>query len=199
MEQLAWLLADADPALAAGDVVCLRGGVGAGKSYFSRAFIRAAVGDEQMPVPSPTFLLQQSYEVLAEKPLTIHHFDLYRLENVPEAALQRLDLPGCFSAALCLVEWPERLPAHQLPSTRLDMHIEALAAQPCEQAPGGYSGAEEEEEEEEDEDEFSDRRPRACTLAAHGERWQRRLSRLHQVLLSASMDELMGVQVQGSC
>ena len=32
--------------------------VGAGKSVFSRAFIREVLGDETYPVPSPTFLLQ---------------------------------------------------------------------------------------------------------------------------------------------
>ncbi len=44
--------------LQAGDVYCLHGDVGAGKSVFSRAFIRAAAGDPLLNVPSPTYLLQ---------------------------------------------------------------------------------------------------------------------------------------------
>lgn len=41
-----------------GDCYCLYGDVGAGKSVFSRAFIRHAAQDDGLPVPSPTFLLQ---------------------------------------------------------------------------------------------------------------------------------------------
>ena len=45
-----------------GDVVCLHGDVGAGKSVLSRAFVRAVTRDPTMEVPSPTFLLQQVYD-----------------------------------------------------------------------------------------------------------------------------------------
>lgn len=45
-----------------GDVLLLYGDVGAGKSAFSRAFIRAAAGDDELPVPSPTFLLHNVYD-----------------------------------------------------------------------------------------------------------------------------------------
>ena len=48
----------AEQGLRAGDVYLLYGAVGAGKSVFSRAFIRAALGDPHLPVPSPTYLLQ---------------------------------------------------------------------------------------------------------------------------------------------
>lgn len=44
--------------LCAGDVYCLYGEVGAGKSVFSRAFIRTAARDPSLTVPSPTYLLQ---------------------------------------------------------------------------------------------------------------------------------------------
>ena len=39
-----------------GDCYCLYGDVGAGKSVFSRAFIRAAAEDPELPVPSPTYV-----------------------------------------------------------------------------------------------------------------------------------------------
>jgi hypothetical protein len=45
----------------AGDVICLHGDVGAGKSAFSRAFVRAVARDPYLEVPSPTYLLQQIY------------------------------------------------------------------------------------------------------------------------------------------
>lgn len=52
MAVLAQMLVQQD--LAAGDCYCLYGDVGAGKSVFSRAFVRAAAQDARMPVPSPT-------------------------------------------------------------------------------------------------------------------------------------------------
>ncbi|MBM3523646.1 MAG: bifunctional tRNA (adenosine(37)-N6)-threonylcarbamoyltransferase complex ATPase subunit type 1 TsaE/phosphotransferase, partial [Alphaproteobacteria bacterium] len=40
-----------------GDVIALEGGLGAGKTSFARAFIRARAGDPALEVPSPTFTL----------------------------------------------------------------------------------------------------------------------------------------------
>lgn len=64
-----------------GDVLLLYGDVGAGKSAFARAFVRSAAQDEELPVPSPTFLLHNVYDdsVINDRGPTIHHFDLYRL------------------------------------------------------------------------------------------------------------------------
>jgi tRNA threonylcarbamoyl adenosine modification protein YjeE len=93
--------------LRAGDAYLLRGAVGAGKSAFSRAFVRAAAGDPGLPVPSPTFLLQQVYDDHEGPP--IHHFDLYRLDASAPGATARLDLPTSFTRAVSLIEWPERL------------------------------------------------------------------------------------------
>ena len=45
-----------------GDVLLLYGDVGAGKSAFARAFIRHAARDDELPVPSPTFLLHNVYD-----------------------------------------------------------------------------------------------------------------------------------------
>ncbi|KAL4428029.1 hypothetical protein ABPG75_002118 [Micractinium tetrahymenae] len=110
------------------DCYLLFGSVGAGKSYFSRAFIRAAAEDEDLPVPSPTFLLQNIYTEHAGPP--IHHFDLYRLAQ--EYDLARLDLPASFSHVVCLVEWAERLQAlgggAHLPADHLAVRIAIVEA-----------------------------------------------------------------------
>ncbi|CAI7802270.1 unnamed protein product [Closterium sp. NIES-53] len=63
-------------AVGVGDVVCLQGDVGAGKTTFCRHFIRALTGDPDLIVTSPTFLLLNSYPAPA---LTVHHYDAYRL------------------------------------------------------------------------------------------------------------------------
>jgi tRNA threonylcarbamoyladenosine biosynthesis protein TsaE len=95
-----------------GDMLLLSGPLGAGKSAFARAFIRARSGNPTLEVPSPTFTLVQSYEL---PDVTIWHYDLWRLTG-PEA-LHELAWDEA-QAGIMLVEWPERLgnmyPAHVL-------------------------------------------------------------------------------------
>lgn len=94
------------PRLGPGDTLLLEGPIGAGKTHFARALVRArlaAVGRDE-DVPSPTFTLVQTYEAGG---VEIWHADLYRLdgpEDVPE-----LGLDEAFGRAICLVEWPDRL------------------------------------------------------------------------------------------
>lgn len=88
--------------LRAGDVVALEGPIGAGKTHFSRALIRARLGYDE-DVPSPTFTLIQTYEADVE----IWHADLYRLTH-PDEVLE-LGLDEAFRTAICLIEWPERM------------------------------------------------------------------------------------------
>jgi tRNA threonylcarbamoyl adenosine modification protein YjeE len=99
-----------------GDVIALRGDLGAGKSELARAVIRARAGAE-IEVPSPSFTLIQDYE-LAE--LTIRHVDLYRIADPTELGELGLDAPGPDEA--WLVEWPDRAGA-QLPVDRLDVTL----------------------------------------------------------------------------
>lgn len=85
-----------------GDVVLLRGEMGAGKSVLTRA---AAAGmGVTGPVPSPTFTILNIHEGRAMK---LYHFDLYRLEG--EDALYEMGLeefiPPMDGAAM--IEWPE--------------------------------------------------------------------------------------------
>jgi tRNA threonylcarbamoyladenosine biosynthesis protein TsaE len=92
-----------------GDAILLDGPLGAGKSAFARAFLRAAAGDPGLEVPSPTFTLVQTYELPAGP---AHHMDLYRLEG-PDA-LPELGWDEA-REGIVLVEWPERLGAFTPP------------------------------------------------------------------------------------
>ncbi|MBI0535604.1 tRNA (adenosine(37)-N6)-threonylcarbamoyltransferase complex ATPase subunit type 1 TsaE [Roseomonas sp. KE2513] len=86
-----------------GDAILLDGPLGAGKSSFARAFLRAASGDAGLEVPSPTFTLVQSYDLPVGP---AHHMDLYRLDG--PAALTELGWEEA-REGIVLVEWPDRL------------------------------------------------------------------------------------------
>ena len=97
------------PVLQAGDTILLEGPIGAGKTHFCRALIRARLGREE-DVPSPTYTLVQTYDSTPD----IWHADLYRLSHPDEA--RELGLEDAFETAICLVEWPDRLGPHAPPN-----------------------------------------------------------------------------------
>jgi tRNA threonylcarbamoyladenosine biosynthesis protein TsaE len=100
---------------APGDIIALKGDLGAGKTTFARGFLRARGGTEE--VPSPTFTLVQIYQFASA---AVWHFDLYRLKS-PEEAWE-LGIEDAFAEGVSLIEWPERLgPA--LPRRRLEIEF----------------------------------------------------------------------------
>jgi tRNA threonylcarbamoyladenosine biosynthesis protein TsaE len=98
-----------------GDLVVLTGGVGAGKTAFTKAFA-SALGVTS-PVTSPTFTLANRYE----GDLTVHHLDAYRLDgpaDVIDLGLDELIGPD----SVTVIEWGDTI-APALPGDRLEIAL----------------------------------------------------------------------------
>jgi tRNA threonylcarbamoyladenosine biosynthesis protein TsaE len=85
----------------AGDVYCLKGDLGSGKTTFAQGFI-SSLQERKEPVTSPTFNLVQIYKA---KDFYIYHCDLYRLKDKNE--FMNLGLDDAFGKEVVLIEWPE--------------------------------------------------------------------------------------------
>lgn len=99
-------------------IICLTGTLGAGKSVFARALIRALMQQPNLTVPSPTFTLVQTYET---KTQPIYHYDLYRLEDPYD--IYELGWEDSLAEGISIIEWPERLEGMK-PAETLDINIE---------------------------------------------------------------------------
>lgn len=99
-----------------GDVVALKGGLGAGKTTLARAVV-AGLSPELEDVPSPTFTLVQTYPVvLSDGAAELWHFDLYRLDRPDQ--VYELGIEEALADSVSLIEWPE-LAAGLLPKERV--------------------------------------------------------------------------------
>lgn len=159
----------------AGDVLCLRGDLGAGKTSLARGYVRAARRDQTLDVTSPTFCLDNTYppeqweldEADSAPVPAIHHMDLWRLKSAGERSI--VDFEHVFKAQIALIEWPERL-GTLLPEERLEVRIvhEDVAgrADTGELATGDDWGFE-------DEDNLPGR---IATLEPHGPAWHARVA-----------------------
>ncbi len=99
-----------------GDVFCLKGTLGAGKSFFAKNFINS-LQQKTTEVLSPTFNLVYSYET---KKGEIFHFDLYRIKDASE--LENIGLFDALENGICLIEWPE-IAADFLPKNCCEIEI----------------------------------------------------------------------------
>ena len=86
-------------AAAGGQVICLNGDLGVGKTVFTQGF--AAGLEIGEPVNSPTFTILQIYE---EGRLPLYHFDVYRIGDVEE--MEEIGYEDYFfGGGVCLIEW----------------------------------------------------------------------------------------------
>lgn len=101
----------------AGQVYCLLGDLGTGKTVFTQGFAKGLGITE--PVNSPTFTIVQVYD---EGRLPFYHFDVYRIEDIDE--MLEIGYEDYFyGQGVCLVEW-SNLIEELLPANRTVITIE---------------------------------------------------------------------------
>ena len=112
--------------LKGGEIICLIGDLGVGKTYFTK-FLAEALGIKQDDVVSPTFVYWRQHK---GRNLNIHHFDFYRFDisTDPAQIAQELGDIGIEEAfgdesAVTIIEWADRIQGF-LPEERLEIHIE---------------------------------------------------------------------------
>jgi tRNA threonylcarbamoyladenosine biosynthesis protein TsaE len=104
-------------ALQAGDVICLQGDLGAGKTTFVQGVAQG--WGSRDAVSSPTFIIVNVYRNIDQEQL--FHLDAYRLDSVWEA--EELDLQSMQAQGPLLIEWPERM-ERLIPRDRLWIRLE---------------------------------------------------------------------------
>ena len=101
----------------AGDVLCLVGDLGVGKTVFTQGFA-AGLGITE-PVSSPTFTIVQTYD---EGRMPFYHFDVYRIGDIEE--MDEIGYEDYFyGEGLCMIEWANLI-EEILPDKRYDVTIE---------------------------------------------------------------------------
>ena len=101
----------------AGQVYCLNGDLGVGKTVFTQGFAKGL--GIQEPVNSPTFTIVQPYE---GGRLTLWHFDVYRIGDLSE--MDEIGWEDCFYGdGVCVVEWSSQI-EELLPDDAIHISIE---------------------------------------------------------------------------
>lgn len=107
--------------LHSGDLICLSGELGAGKTALASGIGRGWGALE--PVNSPTFVFIHEHRRRADS-LRLYHVDAYRLSGPDDAATLGLE-DLLMSEHILMIEWPERI-ADMLPAERLWITLEPL-------------------------------------------------------------------------
>lgn len=106
-------------ALQAGDVICLQGDLGAGKTTFVQGIAEGWGAVDA--VSSPTFIIVNQYRDSGQRQL--FHMDAYRLDSTPEA--EELDLDTMLAQGPLIIEWPERM-ERLIPRERLWVQLDYM-------------------------------------------------------------------------
>lgn len=111
--------------LKGGEVLCLYGDLGSGKTTFVKGLAKG-LGIKETVV-SPTFILHRSYPIPRAKPLKLHHIDLYRIEGLQD--VESLGLGEIFAddKSITAIEWAEKIKALLL-RKRIDIFFKYLDA-----------------------------------------------------------------------
>ena len=112
--------------LKGGEVILLRGELGAGKTLFAKGLLSGLEYDID-EVTSPTFTLVNKYEAF----LRVFHIDLYRLAEDGSAAFAvGLDDILNDESAVTIIEWAERLGNYRLPDEIISVDINGVGDDP---------------------------------------------------------------------
>lgn len=106
--------------LVGGEILLLKGDLGAGKTHFVKGLARGLGIDDV--VTSPTFALHNVYFGR----LTLNHFDFYRIENSEEAEMLGLNELFYDKNAVSAIEWSERV-ADLLPPNCITVAIDKVS------------------------------------------------------------------------
>lgn len=98
-----------------GDILCLNGDLGAGKTTLTKS-IGLGLGVDEY-ITSPTFALINEYDGR----LKVYHFDVYRLENIDELDDLGFD-EYFFGDGVCIIEWAEKI-ENMLPEEIIVLNI----------------------------------------------------------------------------
>lgn len=107
--------------LPAGIFIALQGGLGGGKTCFTRGIVSTAAPQSAHLVASPTFAIMNSY--FGTTP--VYHFDFYRLCGDNDIAELGFD-DYFYGNGICVAEWSERL-SELLPEDRITVGFEYSA------------------------------------------------------------------------
>ncbi len=106
-----------------GEVVCLYGELGSGKTIFAQGMINYFIPGKR--VLSPTFIIVRHYQVDHHIIKRFLHIDLYRMLNIDEVRELEFFEFMHKSDTIIAIEWAEKL-ENLLPQKRIDIHIKSL-------------------------------------------------------------------------
>ena len=100
-----------------GEIICLEGDLGVGKTVFTKGFAEGLNIEEN--IDSPTFTIVQEY---TEGRLPLYHFDVYRIGDISEMDEIGYD-DYFFGEGVCLIEWASRI-KELIPESAIRITIE---------------------------------------------------------------------------